>query len=92
MFSQCTISEQSLSPEQDYQHMFTNNLKRKLETGQRNGFTTTMDNELCTQRQDNCITSEVGCFDAIDLRPLLSSQKIFSQEVVFGDRTRPHVL
>lgn len=92
MFSQCTISEQSLSAEQDYQHIFANNLKRKLETGQRNGFTTTMDNELCTQRQDNCITSEVGCFDAIDLRPLLSSQKIFSQEVVFGDPTRPHVL
>ena len=81
MFSQCTISEESLSAEQDCQHMFANNLKRKLETGQRNGFATSMDNELCTQRQEHCITSEVGCFEAIDLRLLLSSQKIFSQEV-----------
>lgn len=81
MFSQCTISEESLSAEQDYQHMFANNLKRKLDTGRRNGFATSMDNELCTQRQENCITSEVGCFEAIDLRLLLSSQKIFCQEV-----------
>lgn len=62
MSSEFAISEQLLSagPEQ----MFANNcLKRKLEVGGRNGFSTTADHDMGFQDHDCSLASEVGAFD-----------------------------